>query len=157
MCRAVAVAHERRRVGVDPHAGREFGGLTCQRIERSEPESCVKVWESYPEPVDSVDSILPGCLPGATGGKNQPGAVLGATELSWHQQDTVAQGLERSVLERWREAEPLEPVDQVVREQEQVKVRLVGEEVTGRDTAHRVVALILALILSPDPRRVTLS
>jgi len=124
---------------------------------RRYPESCVKVWESYPEPVDSVDSILPGCLPGATGGKNQPGAVLGATELSWHQQDTVAQGLERSVLERWREAEPLEPVDQVVREQEQVKVRLVGEEVTGRDTAHRVVALILALILSPDPRRVTLS
>ena len=74
---------------------------------RRYPESCVKVWESYPEPVDSVDSILPGCLPGATGGKNQTGAVLGATELSWHQQDTVAQGLERSVLERWREAEPL--------------------------------------------------
>ena len=103
--------------------------------------------------MDPVDSILPGCLAGATGGKDQTGAVLGATELSWDQQDAVAQGLECSVLERWREAEPLEPVDQVVREQEQVKVRLVGEELTGRETAHRVVALIL----SPDPRRVTLS
>lgn len=55
----------------------------------------------------------------------------------------MAQGLQGGVLKvRW-EAEALEPIDEVVSQQEQMEVRLVGKEVTRGDAAQGIVALEL--------------
>ena len=51
----------------------------------------------------------------------------------------MAQGLQRGALKLRRQAEPLEPVDEVVGEQEQMEVRLVREEVASGDAAQGVV------------------
>jgi len=51
----------------------------------------------------------------------------------------VTQGLQRGALTLWRQAEPLEPVDEVVGEQEPDEVRFVREEVSSRDGTKGVV------------------
>lgn len=53
----------------------------------------------------------------------------------------MPQRLERGRLVLGRQTEPLEPVDKVVREQEQMEVFLVGQEVARRDAAERVFPL----------------
>lgn len=47
-------------------------------------------------------------------------------------------------MKLWRQTEALEPIDQVVGEQEQVEVGFVGEEMMAGDVAQCVVALELA-------------
>ena len=68
---------------------------------------------------------------------------MSAAELRWHQQDFVTQGLQRRGLELGRQAEPLEPVHQVVGQQQQVKVGLVGQVVASGDVTQGVVAFEL--------------
>jgi hypothetical protein len=71
----------------------------------------------------------------AAGREIEPRTVSGANELSGHQQNLLTQGLERGVLKLWRQTEAFEPIDQIVGEQEQVEVGLVGEEVMTGDMA----------------------
>lgn len=92
------------------------------------------------EALNLSQCVTPGILARTTGGQQQPRMVVYANKLSRHQEDAVAQGLERGVLQRGRQTEPLEPVDEIIGEQQQVKVRLVGEEVACRDSAQRIVA-----------------
>jgi hypothetical protein len=47
-------------------------------------------------------------------------------------------------LKLWRQTEALEPIDQIVAEQQQVKVGFVGQEVMTGDTAECVIFLELA-------------
>ncbi len=56
----------------------------------------------------------------------------------------MAQGLKRRVLKVRGQAEALEPVDEVVGEQEEMKVGLVGEGVPGGNPPQGIVALELA-------------
>ena len=56
----------------------------------------------------------------------------------------MAQGLQRGRVQLGGKTQPLEPVDDVVGEQEEVEVGFVGEEVSGRDAAQGVVAFELA-------------
>lgn len=51
----------------------------------------------------------------------------------------MTQGLERGVLKGWGQAQPLEPVDQVVGQQEQMEIGFVGEEVASGNTAQGVL------------------
>ncbi len=91
------------------------------------------------ENLDLVQGILPGRFSGPAGGQDQAGTVVGPTQLGGHQQDTMAQGLQRGVLKVQGQAEPLEPIDEVVGEQEKMKVGLVGEEVASGDAAQGVI------------------
>ncbi len=84
-----------------------------------------------PEPLDLVQGILPGRFAGTADRQNQPWPIVGATQQCGRQEDVVPQGLQRGVLQLRRQAESLEPVDEIVPQQKQVKVGLVGEEVTG--------------------------
>jgi hypothetical protein len=56
----------------------------------------------------------------------------------------LTQGLEGGVLEVRRQTEALEPVDQVVAEQEEVEVGFVDEEMMAGDTSECVISLELA-------------
>ncbi len=95
------------------------------------------------EDFDLVQSILPGLFSRTAGGQDQTGPIVGPTQLRGHQQDAVAQGLKGGVLKLWGQAEPLEPVHQVVGQQEEMEVGLVGEEVAGRDAVQGVIAFEL--------------
>ncbi len=55
----------------------------------------------------------------------------------------MPKGLQRGMLKLGRQAALLEPVHQVVGEQEQMEVRLVGHEVAGGDAAQGVIAFEL--------------
>lgn len=70
--------------------------------------------------------------------------IVRADQLSGHQQDTLAQGLKCGILQLGWQTQSLEPVDEIVGEQAQVKVRLVGEEVPGGDGPQRIVAFELS-------------
>ena len=78
------------------------------------------------------------------GGQVEARSVFSADELGRHQQSLLAQSLESGVLKLLRQAEALEPIDQIVAEQQQVKVGFVGEEVMTGDTAECVISLELA-------------
>ena len=56
---------------------------------------------------------------------------MGAPKLSGHQEDPLTHALQRGPLKLGRQAEPFEPVHQVVGQQEQMEVGVVGEEVAG--------------------------
>ena len=88
---------------------------------------------------DLVQGVLPCRFPQTARGQNQAWPVIGAPQLSRHEQDLMAQRLERGILELGRQTEPLEPVDEVVGQQEQMEVRLVREKVPSRDGAKRIV------------------
>jgi hypothetical protein len=44
-------------------------------------------------------------------------------------------------VEAFREAQPFEPVDEVVREEQELKVRLVGQKMVGRNFGQGGIAL----------------
>ena len=44
-------------------------------------------------------------------------------------------------MEAFREAQPFEPVDEVVREEQELKVRLVGQKMVGRNFGQGGIAL----------------
>ena len=87
------------------------------------------------EPLDLLQGILPGRFSLTACGHGQAGAVVGAPQLGGHEQDFVPQRLQGGVLKIRRQAEPFEPVHQIVGQQEQMEVGLVGEEVAGGDAA----------------------
>ena len=91
------------------------------------------------ESIDLEQGVVPGGLPRPAGGHGQARAVVGAAQLGGHEQDLVAQALQRSVLQVRRQAEPLEPIHQIVGEQKEMEIGLVGEEVAGGDAAQGVV------------------
>src|SRR5438876_1879425 len=96
------------------------------------------------ESLDLAQGVSPGMLARATGGQQQMRPVVRAYQLSGHQEDALAQGLKGSFLHlRWP-AQSLEPVDEIVGEQEKMKVRLVGKEVARGDGAKRVIAFELS-------------
>src|SRR6266478_676789 len=96
------------------------------------------------EILDLAQGVSPGMLARATGGQQQVRPVVRAHQLSGHQEDALAQGLKGSFLHlRWQ-AQSLEPVDEIVGEQEKMKVRLVGKEVARGDGAKRVIAFELS-------------
>jgi hypothetical protein len=49
-----------------------------------------------------MQGVFPGGFPGAAGGQNQPPAVVGAAQLGRHDEDPLAQGLERGGLKLGR-------------------------------------------------------
>lgn len=55
----------------------------------------------------------------------------------------MAERLERGVLKLRRQTKPLEPVDQVVGEKQEMEVGLIGEEVTGGDLSQGVISFEL--------------
>ena len=95
------------------------------------------------EPLDLLQGVLPGRLAGTADRQNQPWPIVGATQQCRHQQNVVPQGLQRGVLKFRGQAESLEPVDEVVPQQKQENVGLVGEEGTGGDAAQGVIAFEL--------------
>lgn len=82
-------------------------------------------------------------LPGAAGWPGESRTIARPKELGGHEQDLVPQRLQRGVLKLQGQAESLEPVDQVVGQQEQMKVGLVGEEGSGGDAAQGVISFEL--------------
>lgn len=93
------------------------------------------------EPFHLVQGMLPGSFSMAAGRESQGEAVASAAQLSGHQQDLVAQGLlQGGVLKLRGQAEALEPVDEIVDQQQEMEVGLIGEEVAGGDAAQRVYA-----------------
>ncbi len=78
-------------------------------------------------------------LAAAAGGEIEARPVAGANELHRHEQNLLTQRLQRGVLKPRRQAEAIEPIDQVVGEQEQVEVGFVGEEMPRGDTAECVI------------------
>lgn len=69
--------------------------------------------------------------------------VVGSTQEGWHQEDLVPEGLQRGLLKLGRQAEPLEPVHQVVGQQEEMEVGLVGHEVASGDAAQGILSFEL--------------
>jgi hypothetical protein len=104
----------------------------------------VKTHALEPEAVYGTQGMFPGGLAETAGGQVEARSVFSADELSRHQQNLLAQGLESGVLELWRQTEALEPIDQIVGEQQQVKVGFVGQEVMTGDMAECVISLELA-------------
>ncbi len=76
-------------------------------------------------------------------GQGEARSVVSAPQLCGHQQDFLAQCLQCGGLEIGRQAEPLEPVHQVVGQQEQMEVGFVGQVVARGDVAQGVVAFEL--------------
>ena len=91
-----------------------------------------------------MQSILPSTFARTAGGHGQPRAVAGAQQLRGHQKDLVAQGRQRGALKLRRQTKPLEPVDQIVSQQQQMKISLVGQEVMRRNLAQVITALEFA-------------
>src|SRR5437016_12243857 len=91
------------------------------------------------ESLDLAQGVSPGMLARTTGGQQQVRPVVGAYQLSGHQEDAFAQGLKGHLLHLCWQAQALEPVDEIVGEQEKMKVRLVGEEVARGDGTKRVI------------------
>ena len=92
---------------------------------------------------DLVQGVIPGLLPVSAGGHGQTWAVVGAAQLCGHQENPLAYALKRGPLKLGRQAESLEPVHQVVGQQEEMEVGLVGHEVAGGNAAQGVVSLEL--------------
>jgi putative transposase len=92
---------------------------------------------------DPIQGKLPRLLSGDARGQGQPVAIVGATQVGGHQQDFVAQGLQRRSVKLRMQTQAFEPVDELVGQQEQMEVGLVGEEVAAGDAAQRVIALEL--------------
>jgi hypothetical protein len=67
--------------------------------ERLEPESGVKTHALEPEAVYGTQGMFPGGLTETAGGQVEARSVLSAGELSRHQQNLLAQGLESGVFE----------------------------------------------------------
>ena len=65
-------------------------------------------------------------------------------ELGGHQQNLLTQGLEGGVLELRRQAETLEPIDQIVGKQEQLEVSFVSGEMMAWNVPECVISLELA-------------
>ena len=85
--------------------------------------------------LDLLQGILPGRFSLTACRQGQTGAIAGSAELGGHQQDLVTQGLKRGGLQFWGQATALEPIDEVVGQQEQMEVGLVGEEVAHGNAA----------------------
>src|SRR5947199_2916947 len=96
------------------------------------------------ESLDLLQREAPGNLARTAVGQHQMGSVFRSDQLSGYQQDALAQGLQRCGLELGGQTQPLEPVDEVVSEQQQVEVGFVGEKMPRWDSADAVVALQLA-------------
>jgi len=92
---------------------------------------------------DPIQGKLPRPLSWAARRQGQPRAIVGSAQVGGHQQDFVAQSLQRGSLKLRGQTQAFEPGDEVVGQQEQMEVGLVGEEVVGRDAAQRVIALEL--------------
>lgn len=90
-----------------------------------------------------MQRIVPSSLQRAAGRHDQAWAVVGATQLGGHQENLVAQRLQGDILEVRGQTEPLEPVDQVVGQKQQMEIGLIGEKVPCGDAAQRIVALEL--------------
>jgi hypothetical protein len=69
------------------------------------PESGVKTHALEPEAVYGTQGMFPGGLTETAGGQVEARSVLSADELSRHQQNLLAQGLESGVLKLWRQTE----------------------------------------------------
>jgi hypothetical protein len=95
------------------------------------------------ELLNLVQGIPPGRLSRATDRQCQSWAIVGSTQLGRHQQDLVSEGLQRGILKFRGQAQPLEPVDEVVGEQKQMEVGLVGKEVASGNAAEGIVAFEL--------------
>src|SRR6266545_2517805 len=91
-----------------------------------------------------MQCIFPSTLARPAGWHSQPGAVAGTQQLRWHQEDLVAQSAKRSTLKLLGQTEPFEPVDQIVGQQQQMKVSLVGHEVMRRNLAQVITAFEFA-------------
>src|SRR6516164_1670321 len=96
------------------------------------------------ETLDLAQGVAPGEFAGTAGRQQQVRSVVRAHQLRWHEQDAFAQSLQGRFLHLRRQAQALEPVDEIVGQQEQMEVRLVGEEVSRRDGTKSVVAFELA-------------
>ena len=94
---------------------------------------------SQVEMFDLLHGVLPRRLAGAAGWQGEPRAISSPKKLGGHEQDLVPQRLQRGTRKFFGQAQSPEPVDQIVGQQEQMEVGLVGEEMVGRDTAHRVI------------------
>src|SRR5206468_8975828 len=86
----------------------------------------------------------PSSLARATCRHGQAGAVASSQQLRRHQEDLVAQGREGGRLKLRGQAEPLEPIDQIVSQQQQMKVSLVGQEVMRWNLAQVITAFEFA-------------
>ncbi|MDI3464742.1 MAG: DNA polymerase III alpha subunit [Nitrospira sp.] len=71
------------------------------------PESGVKMMTSQFESLDLLERMLPSRLARPTRRQCQAGPVPHSTQLGRHQQDLVAEGLQRGCLKLRRKAEPL--------------------------------------------------
>src|SRR6266536_1232072 len=91
-----------------------------------------------------MQCIFPSTLSLPAGGHSQPGAVAGSQQLRRHQEDLVAQSCQRGALKLRRQTKPLEPVDQIVSQQQQMKISLVGQEVMRRNLAQVITAFEFA-------------
>ena len=91
-----------------------------------------------------MQCIFPSTLARPAGWHSQPGAVAGSQQLRWHQEDLVAQSAKRSTLKLLGQTQPFEPVDQIVGQQQQMKVSLVGHEVMRRNLAQVITAFEFA-------------
>ena len=73
-----------------------------RQLKRNKPETGVKTLISGPEALYGAQGVEPGKLAAAAGRKIKSRSVLRAHELSRHQQDLLAQGVERGILKlRW--------------------------------------------------------
>jgi len=88
-----------------------------------------------------MQCVFPSSLPRAAGRHGQPRTVVGSEKLRRHQEDAVAQSLERGGMKLLGQTQSLEPVHQIVGQQQQMKIGLVGKEVACRNLAQGVVSL----------------
>jgi hypothetical protein len=62
-------------------------------------------------------------------------------QFCWNHEEFVAQGSKRRGLKRVRQTQTFEPVDKVVRKEEEMKARFVGSKVFRWNLSHGIVAL----------------
>src|SRR6266403_1944192 len=91
-----------------------------------------------------MQSIPPSTFSWPARRHGQPRAVAGSQQLRRHQKDLLAQGCQGGALKLRRQTKPLEPIDQVVSEQQQMKISFVGQEVMRRNLAQVITALEFA-------------
>ncbi|SRR6266568_876500 len=96
------------------------------------------------ETLDFLQRVAPCVLARPAGGQEKARTIVCASQLCGHQQDAFAQGLKRGVLKFRRQAQPFKPVDEIIGEQQQMEVRLVGKVMACRDSTERIVALELS-------------
>src|SRR5260370_6475012 len=91
-----------------------------------------------------MQRILRSILSLTARGHSQPGAVASSQQLRRHQEDLVAQSRKRCTLKLCGQTQPFEPVDQIVRQQQEMKVSLVGQEMMRRNLAQVITAFEFA-------------